>query len=267
MPGCTPPPRPPAPERLRVVVDPSAAPLLAQLASQYRLHHSYVSLEVSERNTDRALGALIDGEADLALIERDLEPAEALDTATWKVRLRAWPIGRGALAVVVHPSNPVQGLSRSGLQQAFNGAARNWASLGGEDRALRLVTREASATARELLEREVLQGSPVAGSAVVMPNDQALADYVAAHPEAIGCLATPLTGGGVKAIAVDGTLPNAGTLAAGRYPLTYPLALVTPSAFSSKAKGFVDYCLSREGQAIVSQAYAPLEQETEGSGA
>ncbi len=244
-----------------MVVDPSAAPLLEQLAAQYHTHHSYLSLEVSERGTEAALGAVAGGQADLALIERDLEPAEALDTATWKAGLRAWPIGRGALAIIVHPSNPVQGLSRADLEKAFSGVARNWAGLGGQDRTLRLVTREAGAPTRLLLEREILRGSPVAGSAVVMPSDRAVAEYVAAHPEAIGYVAAPWAGREVKAIAVDGALPSPAAVAGDDYPLTYPLVLVTPAAFSGKAKGLVDYCLGQEGQAIVGQSHAPLAQE------
>lgn len=256
--SCTPPPQPPASEQLRIAVDPSAAPLLQQLAAQYRVDHSYVSVQVSERGPEGALGAIVEGAADLALIERNLEPAEALDAATWKAGLRAWSIGRGALAVVVHPSNPVQGLSRAGLQAALSGAARNWSDLGGEDRTVKLVTRETTAPSRALLEQQVLQGATLAGSAVVMPSDQAVAEYVAAHPEAVGCLAAPWASADVKAIAVDDALPNPAAVAAGRYALIYPLLLVTPSAVSSKAKGFIDYCLGPEGQAVVGRAYVPL---------
>jgi phosphate transport system substrate-binding protein len=242
-----------------MAVTSSAAPLVEQLSAGYQAGHSYLQIETLEHSADGALQAVAEGEADLAVVERDLEAAEALDPETWKPRLRAWPIGRGGLVVVVHPSNPVRGLSLAELQQVFAGNARRWTDLGGEDRTLRLVTREAGAPLRLLMEREVLQGSPLAGTAVVMPNDQAVASYVAEQPEAIGYLSASWVTTAVKALAVDGAWPDPASVAAGHYPLTYPLVVVTPTAISGKAKGFVEYCLGEEGQQAMGERYAPLE--------
>ncbi len=257
--GCTPPPPPAAPEQLRAYVEPATATMFGRLAAEHGRQHSYLNLEVGERSAASALQAVINGEAGLALIERDLEPEEELDPETLKPRLRAWPIGRGALVFIVHPSNPVTDLSREQLQRVFTGVERRWTGLGGEDRTLRLVTREEGAPLRVLLEREVLQSGRLSGSAVVMPNDEAVAEYVAETPEAIGYLsAAQASGQNVRVLAVDGVQPDLSAKAIGAYPLTYPLVFVTPIAVSGKAKGLIDLSLSPQGQAIVGSAYAPL---------
>jgi len=254
--ACTPPQATPVPEHLRVAVAPSAAPLLDELGAHYRARHSYVTLEPLELGAANAIRALRNGTADLAFVERTLDPAETLDPETGRERLTVWPLATGALAVVVHPSNPVPGLTLEQLQGALTGSVRRWSELGGEDRTIGLVCREPGAPLRDAFERG-LGGTRVIGSAVVMPGDEAIADYVASHPGAIGYISAPWAGEQVKVLALDGALPDVATVAEGRYPLTYPLLLVTPSAISSKAKAFVDYVYSHEGQGMVRQSYAP----------
>lgn len=254
--GCTPPPAPPAPERLRVIVAPSAAPLFALLSERYRARRSYVTIEASERGAEAALQAILAGDADLALIERALDPAEALDPETGRPRLRAWPVGTGAIAIIVHPENPVSHLTLDQVRRAFAGVERNWAGLGGEDRTLRLVSREAAAPLRQALERQALRGLTVAGTAIVMPNDRAVAGYVATHPEAIGHVAATWVGEGVKPVTVDGAVCEPAAVAAGAYPLTYQLFLVAPSAISSKAKDLVDFIYGPDGRAFLGHGYA-----------
>lgn len=255
--GCTPPPRPPAPEHLRVAAAASLTPLVERLASVYHARYDYVTVETSERGAEAALKAVAEGEADLAFIERDLAPAEAINPATGKAWLRAWPAATGALAIVVHPSNPVQGLTQDQVRQAFAGTQRRWSSLGGMDRTVQVVSREIGAPLRDALEQEALRGSRVIGTAVVMPTDAAVAEYVAEHPEAIGYMSAAWPAEGVRALAVDGAPPDPDAVAAGRYPLSYPLVVVTPTAISGKAKAFVDFINSHEGQAILDESYAP----------
>ncbi len=254
--GCTPPPKTPTPEHVRVAVAPSAAPLVRQLGDLYHARHSYATVETFERSADGALKAVAGGEADLAVIEHALDPADALDPQTGKPHLRAWPLATGAIAVVVNPANPVEDVTADALRQAFGGVERRWTGLGGVDRTVQLVSREPEAPLRLVFEREVLQGTRLAGSAVVMPSDQDVADYVAAHPEALGYLSAAWAGAGVKAVAIDGARPEPTAVVAG-YPLTYPLVIVAPTALSGKAKSLIDFALSEEGQAVVAQSYGP----------
>jgi len=242
-----------------VVVPSSLSPLFAQLSERYRASHSYLTIETHERNAPAALQAVASGAADLAFIERALDPAEALDPETMRARLRGWPVGTGALAIIVNPANPVSNLTLDQVRRAFAGVESNWANLGGEDLTLRLVSREAGAPLRTSLEQQALRGGAIAGTAVVMPDDQAVADYVATHPEAIGYVAATWVGEGIKALTIDGARCEPAAVASGAYPLAYPLVIVTPTAISGKAKELIDFVYGPDGRAILGQSYAMAE--------
>ena len=254
--GCAPPPAPPQPIQMKVIVPPAAAPLMEKLAAAYRSRRSYVQFEISKANAPAALAAVAAHEADLAIVERALEPAELLNPEDARPSLTAWPLALDGLAVIVNPSNPLTSLTRPQLRQIFEGLEQRWSALGGPDTAIRLVSREPGAVARLSFEEGILQGGRLAGTAVIMPSDQAVADYVAKHPEAIGYVSMAWVQAGVKAIGLDGTLPTPGTVARGSYPLRHPLVIVTPVAVADKARAFIDF-VRGDGRNIVAERYAP----------
>lgn len=253
--ACSPPPNPPDALVLRLIVVPSTGPLAGQFAKEYGARERYVRLEVSEGSAEQALAAVVTGQADLALIERAPERAELLDSEHGRPRLRAWPLASDHVAIVVHPSNPVQSLRAAELRRIFEGLERRWSSLGGTDESIQLVSREPGAPARIVFERAILRGSRLAGTAVVMPGDQAVADYVAKHPAAIGYLSSAWVGDAVKAIALDTAL--SGSTAAGTDSLSHPLVIVTRLGPAAKVRAFVGFCHSRAGRDIVAKLYAP----------
>ncbi|MDI7276903.1 MAG: substrate-binding domain-containing protein [Anaerolineae bacterium] len=260
--ACSPPPTPPTPVRLRLVVTPSLSRLGARLAEACLEQQPQVEVKVEERSPEDALEALATNQADLALMEQDLEPADALSPVDGRPWLRTWPLAVDALAIVVHPSNPVQDLTMDELRRAFAGLEHRWDYLGGAGVAIRLVTREPEAAARIAFDEVVLAGTHVAGGAVVMPGDDAVAQYVAGHPPALGYLSMAWAGSAVKVVALDGVLPTPATVAEGRYPLTLPVILVTPRGAPTRVRSFVGFCLGSEGQDIVGQLYGPAKART-----
>jgi len=255
--GCSPPPPPPALVRLRVVTAPSAAPLVRQLAQRYQELRSYVTVQIDEAPAEAALEEVAMRRADLALVERDPRADELVSPEHGRRWLTAWPLASDGVAVVVHPSNPIQALGKADLDRLYEGLERRWERLGGLDAPVELVSREPGAPARIAFERYFLDGKPVAGAAVIMPGDRAVADYVAAHAGAIGYLSLAWVQGNVKVIAVDGVSPTAAAIAGGRYPLSHPLVLVTRTGMASKTRAFLDFAQGAEGQGIVGRMYAP----------
>lgn len=256
--ACSPPPAPPTPARLRIVAAPSARPLVERLTAEYGKRHPGVSLELSEAGPEAALEAVSSRQADLALLEREPTEAEMRSPEDAHLQFRAWPVAGDGVAVVVHAANPVRGLTTAQLQGVFEGAVRRWEDVGGNDAPVRLVSREPDAPARIAFEQGILQGHPLAGTAVVMPGDAAVAGYVAAHPDAIGYLSMAWVQGGIRAIAVDGTLPSPAAVADGSYRLSHPLVFVTRTGVGGEARRLIDYAHSREGRHTIAQLYAPL---------
>jgi phosphate transport system substrate-binding protein len=255
--GCSPPPALPPPIPLRLIVAPATRRLAAELAKEYATQQPRVQVEISEGSAEEALQAVAGGHADLALIERSPAQAESLDPTSLHPRLRASPFAVDRVAVIVHPANPVESLSTAQLRSVFEGEQLRWAGLGGEDTPIELVSREPGAPARTAFEDPILRGKHIAGSAVVMPGDQAVADYVAGHPEAIGYVSSAWIRDDVKVIRLDGMLPGPGT-ASRSYPLSHPLVMVTRIGPAGKVRAFLGFVSGHDGRNIIGKLYAPL---------
>ena len=58
----------------------------------------------------------------------------------------------------------------------------------------------------------------------------------------------------------QGHAPSAENVKSGKYPLSRPLYMYTRTKPSGEVKAFIDYCLSAEGQAVVTKVgYFPIK--------
>ena len=195
------------------------------------------------------------------------------------------PIGLDGLAVIVHPSNSVKGLSLVQLRDLFSGRVIDWQALGSDVGEVLLVSREDGSGSRVLFEKRVMGDDRVSLTAVVMPTSEDVVEYVAKNPQAIGYVSrsevvewlprgetdvaapaadvtpTPTaTPGGpvVKVVSVEGLLPTTDNLRSQKYALTLPLYLISNGSPSGRVRQFIDFVLSPAGQSIVSRYHAPI---------
>jgi phosphate transport system substrate-binding protein len=205
-----------------------------------------VSVAVEEGSSRLGLMRLKEGETTLGA--NSWLPVEDA-AAVWSA-----PVAVDGIAVVVHTDNPVAALTLAQLREVFSGRLWDWAELGGAGE-VQVVSREDGSGTRAAFEARVMEGQPVTPTALVMPGSQAVADYVAAHPDAIGYVSIGYLSEPIKALAVEGVLPTPKTVADGTYHLARPLFLVAPEEPSGAARSFVDFVLGAEGQRIVGQHY------------
>ena len=185
------------------------------------------------------------------------------------------PIGLDGLAVIVHSTNPVQGLSLIQLRDLFAGNVLDWVQLGGNEGEVLLVSREEGAGSRTNFEARVMGDEGVSLTAVVMPTSADVVAYVAATPQAIGYVSrayvrqlidgTPETstpGGseqlGVRVLEVEGRLPTIEAVKEQTYALIQPLYLMTAGRPQGRISQFLDFAGSPAGQQIVARFDAPI---------
>ena len=72
--------------------------------------------------------------------------------------------------------------------------------------------------------------------------------------------ADPAVKGGVRQIQVDSTEPTDANIRSGAYLLSRPMLLVTKGLPSGDVKAFVDFVLSREGQAVVERYFVAVKK-------
>ncbi|MBF5046205.1 MULTISPECIES: phosphate ABC transporter substrate-binding protein [Myxococcaceae] len=168
-------------------------------------------------------------------------------------------IGYDALAIFVHPDNPVASLSRAQLKELFTGKARSWKDVGGADVPVERVTTKlatGSGTA-DFFREKVLEGAAFAPAHEIADVREMVA-YVAAHPRAIafGSLSVPPQG--VRAVQVEGVAPTADSVRTADYLLSRPLVLATREVPEGPLQAFLDHVMSPEGQAIVARSFVPV---------
>ncbi len=216
---------------------------------------------VDESGTGRALEALAAGTLDVSGAGRNLTSAEK------RAGLVGAVIALDAITVYVHRTNPVKDLSREQLRDLLSGKVTSWKAAGGRDLpVVPMVEPPGSQRATFALLRErVLEGAPVAPGARTLEliHDQ-LAEVARTEGgiclASVGFLATvePEVRDGVHAVTIDGTPPTDANIRNGTYLLSRPMLLVTRGSPEGDAKAFVDFVLSREGQAFVERYFVPV---------
>ncbi|MDR1444843.1 MAG: substrate-binding domain-containing protein [Treponema sp.] len=89
-------------------------------------------------------------------------------------------------------------------------------------------------------------------SAEITNNTAVMMTSVAGERNAIGYISLGSLNDTVKALAIDGVVPDAETAAAGTYKITRPFYIVTKGEVKAAAGDFIAFIMSREGQDVIS---------------
>jgi phosphate transport system substrate-binding protein len=244
------------------------SPLVNEIAAAFHEQSPNVTLEVIGLDPQLGLGsrfgleALRKGEVDLALTS--WLPPDGANEGPGGLGLdsgwQATAIARDAIAIVVHPSNPLEGLGLLQVQALFGGRAYEWRAVGvpGPQRLVQPVSREAGSGTRSAFEALAMGGQSITPRAVVAPSSQAVLEFVAEHPEAIGYVSMGYLSPGVKVLKIEGELPTPESAGHGAYPLARELWLVTPEEAPEVVQAFVDFALNPAGQGIVGRYYGQV---------
>lgn len=262
-------------------------PVLRALTAEFTRRHPNVLFTISGGGSTLGEEMALSRRVDLAASTL-FPPAEPTGAQRALVRV---PIGVDGLAIVVHSSNTVEGLTEEQLKGLYAGTILDWAEVGGEAGEVLLVSREDGSGSRIYFESEVMQDEPVSLTAVVMPTSQDVVDYIAKTPNAIGYVSrglvmaqenntvathtpvapnmiteivtptltqTPTPTLRVRVVPIDGELPTLAALRARTYPLIQPLYLVSRGQAFGNVRQFVDFVLGPAGQTIVRRYHLPV---------
>lgn len=222
---------------LQIAGSTSLQPVAEVLAEAYgRAGGGRVSIQGG--GSTAGVQAVLSGVAHLGAVSRSLTPDESARG------LVAHIIGYDVLAVVVHPENPVQRLSRAQLRALFAGEVTDWRQLGERAGPVHLVTREAGSGSREAFRSLV---GPVHPRAIVQNSSGAIRIAVGGNPQAVGYVSLGVAGmGGLRVLQVDGLSPGENG-----YPLVRPLSLVTVGQPQEEAEAFIRFVRSPAGRQLI----------------
>jgi phosphate transport system substrate-binding protein len=242
---------PATPTTLRVAGSTSMTPALRELAEAYSRQHPNVTVEV--RGGDSAIGMeeLARGEAALAAVSWRPDSPPPAD-------LHATPVARDALALIVHPYNQTPGLTLLQARALYRGEILDWRTLGGPEGEPVMVSREDGSGTRAAFEAAAMGSDRVTLDSLIMPDSQAVVDYVATHRLAVGYVSMAALDERVRVVPVEDSRPTPAALRSGAYHLVRTLYLVAPAPPSAVAQSFLDFTLSPAGQAIIARHHVAL---------
>ncbi len=189
------------------------------------------------------------GEIDIGAASRDVKSAE-METYP---DLKPVAVGKDSVAIVVHPSNPVTGLTMEQASKIFSGEITNWKEVGGVDAEIRVITREEGSGTREVFTEYVMNpfDKEIAAKASVKPSNGEVRATVGGDDKSIGYISLGYVDASVKATKIDGVEATVDNVLSGAYPISRNLYLMTKGEPSDLERAFIDFVLSEEGQKVV----------------
>jgi len=176
--------------------------------------------------------------------------------------LNVYEVARDAIAVIVHPSNPVNNLTKEQIKGIFTGAITNWNAVGGANAPIIIHSRETGSGTLATLEDLLLDKEKVADRATPYASATLLKNAVAKDPNGIGFDSIGFVDSTVKAISVNNIRPSAGTVNNGTYPASRSLYVFTKGAPGQAEAMIIDYLRSLECQSsiVTKEGYVALEK-------
>ncbi|WP_157270972.1 phosphate ABC transporter substrate-binding protein [Azohydromonas aeria] len=230
--------------RLRVVGSSTMTPLVAAMARRFEELHPAVRIEVDAGGSGRGLSEVREGRADVGMVSRPLDAGEQ--------DLRALPIARDGVAVVLHRDNPVTALSHEQVRGIYTGRLVNWKQLGGRDAPIFVIDAEPGHGTPELFLRHFrLAAHALRPHAHAGDNGERLR-LLSERPTGIAYLSVGeaelavRSGTPIRPLADNGVAATSRNIGRGNYPLARPLALVTLAGPGTLAQAFVAFCASSQ---------------------
>jgi len=211
------------------------------------------SIQVTGGGSGTGLRALADGTADVAAASRRIEPEEQV-----AIQRRGHGeavehvVAIDAVALYVHPSNPVPALSLDDARALYRGRVDRWSMLGGPDLPVVLYGRESSSGTYAFFKERVLHHDDYAAEVQSLPGTSSVLQAVARDRGAIGYAGLGVARG-VRVVPIrgrDGVVVQVDKTAVreGRYPLARPLYLYTAGTPRGPLARWIAWIRSPVGQ-------------------
>lgn len=227
--------------------------VIGALGEAFMNDNKDITFTYNPTGSSAGITAVKEGRCDIGLSSRALKDEEKQSGLTETI------LAYDGIAIIVHPSNPVNDLSLENIAKIYTGEITNWKDIGGSDAEIVLIGREAGSGTRDGFES-------ITGTKDACKYRQELTSTgdvittVSGNPNAIGYASLASVKETVKAVSVDSVLPSEATVKDGSYKVQRPFVLVTKTdtKLSESAQKFFDYATSSAaGETIKAAGVVP----------
>lgn len=239
----------PAGGEITVAGSTSVQPLAEVLAEAFMAAYPDVRITVQGGGSSVGVKSAGGGTVDIGTASRAVKDSELQEFPD----LEVFTIAQDGIAIVTHPSVPVDGLTKDQVKQIFEGAITNWSEVGGLSVPIVVVAREEGSGTRGAFAKLVMgdEEAPIVETAILQPSNGAARTTVSTTPDSIGFLSFGYLDDSVKALAIDGIEATVENALSGEYPVVRPLNMLTKGEPNDLAAAWLDFILGGQGQTIV----------------
>jgi phosphate transport system substrate-binding protein len=242
-------------------------------AEAYQDKHLGIRISVTGGGSGTGIAALINGTVDIANASRQIKIEEREKSEANGIYPVEFVIARDAIAIIVHPENPVNRLTIDQISDMYSGQINNWSEVGGEDRPIVCLSRETnSGTHIYFLENVLRKGDEsnktlFSMETLLLPSSEGISTEIRQNPNAIGYDGLGYVTEDLKTIAVglESTgpfvLPSATSVNNRQYPIARDLYMYTAGEPEGDVLEYINWILGQEAQQIVVElGFVPILQ-------
>jgi phosphate transport system substrate-binding protein len=243
-------------------------------AEAYGTVNAEVAVAVTGGGSGTGISALLNGTVDIANSSRTISEKERAEAKERGVEPKELVVGFDALAVFVHPANPLKSVSLAQLAGIYGdgGPLVRWSQLGvripgcPSDEII-LVSRQNNSGTYQYFAEAVLAKRDFKLGSRDMHGSKDVVDLVAHTPCAIGYSGLAYDVPEVEMLCVakeEGkpcVPPNLANARNQSYPIARPLFMYTNGEPKAEAKAYLDWIMGDEGQCVIyGKGYAPATE-------
>ncbi|MGD9613302.1 MAG: Na/Pi symporter [Kiritimatiellia bacterium] len=242
--------------------DTFSAELGLPLISAFKAQNDGIDVALTGLGSASGIADLLEDTCDIAVSSRSLDETEQRMARSKDIELKSAIAGYYGVALVVNAENPLKDLSDATIRDVFIGQATNWKQVGGPDRPIEVLIRDATGGSHLGFRELAMDNQPYAAHARAFASYEELAQAVAARPDAIGYVEMNLVSQpGLRPLSINGIPPNEITVQKGVYPYVQPVWLYARAKSTNAAiERFIQFVRSKPGQEIVeSVGFVPVD--------
>ena len=242
-------------------------------AEAYQAIHPDVRISVTGGGSGTGIAALINDTVDIANASRQIKIEERDKSEANGITPVEFIVARDAIAIIVHPENPVNQLTIDQISAIYSGQINNWTEVGGEDRPIVRLSRETnSGTHVYFLENVLRKGEDdnktlFSMDTLLLPSSEGISVEIRQNPNAIGYDGLGYVTEDLKTIAVGRDsagpfiLPSAASVNNQQYPIARDLYMYTAGEPQGEILEYLTWIRSSSAQEIVTElGFVPIVQ-------
>ena len=244
---------------LKVTGSTTVLPIAQAAADAYGKDHASADIQVTGGGSSVGVQAVGKGTADIGMSSRDLKAEEN----TKYPGLVVTTIANDGIALIVHPTNTVPGLTLAQVREIYAGNVTNWKDVGGPDQVIVVIGRDSASGTREFFSEKVMNQQNYTRTQLEKNSNGAVQQTITQTPGAIGYVGLGYIDSQIKAVPIivngEPVMPSIANVLNKKYPISRPLLMITKGAPTGLAKDYIDYILSPAGQKIIAdEGFVPI---------